>query len=248
MSFSSRTELLLGQAVVASLRIKRIILFGTGGVGSWCAESLIRTGVEQLTIVDGDIISPSNINRQVMATSKTVGLVKAEVMKERLLDINPNANVIAIHRMFTPETASEFNLCDYDYIIDCIDSVNDKMTLLLSAADCRARVFSSMGAACKTDPARIRTAEFWKVKGCPLGAALRSKMRHCGAKPAKPVTCVYSEEQYGNKGENEREETLPGEGKANGSIVQVTAVFGFTLAALVVEDIINNAEEKRNDE
>ncbi len=230
MDFSSRTELLLGQKALNLISQKRVIVFGLGGVGSWCAESLVRSGVEHLSIVDGDTVCPSNINRQLVALHSTIGKKKVEVMKERLTDINPRASITAIPRFFTEEKAEEFHLEGYDYVIDCIDSLADKTFLLLYASTFKCQVFSSMGAALKLDPGKIRTAEFWKVRGCPLGAALRKKMRRAGQKPEKAIKCVYSEEL--NK--------APAENKENGTIVHVTAIFGFTLASLCIQDILNN--------
>ncbi len=238
--FSSRTELLLGQGKINLIRKKRIILFGVGGVGSWCAESLVRSGVELLTIVDGDVIVSSNINRQLMARQKTVGETKVDAMKNRLLEINPSASVSAIHKTFSSATVDEFRLEDYDYIIDCIDSVNDKALLLMKGSSFKAQIFSSMGAALKLDPSKIRVAEFWQVRGCPLGAALRKKIRHASGKLSKPVSCVYSEETLKNAGGVYNEEVLPGGNSPNGSIVHVTAVFGFILAGLVIQHIIND--------
>ncbi len=238
MSFLDRAELLLGHENISLLRSRRVILFGVGGVGSWCAESLVRTGVGHLTIVDSDVVCESNINRQLMATRKTIGRPKVEALRERLLDINPEASVTAVQAVFSEETADGFNLDDYDYVIDCIDSLKDKISLLLLASATRARVFSSMGAALKLDPTRIRVAEFWKVRGCPLGAALRKRMKRAGVAPKQPVMCVYSEELLENKGSLKPSDVPKSGGTTNGSIVHITAVFGFTLAGLVVQDIL----------
>ena len=172
-----RTELLLGKAKMDALRQKRVIIFGIGGVGSWCAESLVRSGISQLTIVDSDRVCVTNINRQLMATTKTVGEVKTDVLKERLLEINPTADITAIQKIYSPETYETFNLESYDFIIDAIDSLSNKMHLIQEATKTNAVFFSSMGAALKMDPTRIRVAEFWKVQGCPLAAALRGKIR-----------------------------------------------------------------------
>jgi tRNA A37 threonylcarbamoyladenosine dehydratase len=142
-----RSELLLGSEAMARIARKRVIIFGVGGVGSWCAESLVRSGIHQLTIVDADSVSVTNINRQLMATTKTVGQVKVDALKERLLSINPEAEITALQQVFTEETAEEFHLEDYDYIIDAIDSLKDKVALILSACKTNAKLFSSMGAA-----------------------------------------------------------------------------------------------------
>lgn len=237
MSFLDRTELLLGAETISLLRSRRVIIFGVGGVGSWCAEALVRTGVEQLTIVDADTVCDSNINRQLMATHSTIGRPKVEVLRGRLLDINPCARITAIHDVFCQENAALYGLENFDYVIDCIDSLKDKTILLLAATASGARVFSSMGAALKLDPTRIRVTEFWKVRGCPLGSALRKRMRHAGTELSQPVMCVYSEELLSNK----RQSLTTEEKSPNGSVVHITGIFGFTLASLVVEDVVRQA-------
>ena len=128
---------------------KRVIIFGVGGVGSWCAESLIRSGIRHLTIVDSDRVCITNINRQLMATARTVGQVKVDVLKERLLSINPKADITALQQIFTEETADSFDIGSYDYIIDAIDSLKDKALLIMMATRTKARFYSSMGAALK---------------------------------------------------------------------------------------------------
>ena len=195
-----RSELLLGQSAMQKLRSARVILFGVGGVGSWCVEGLVRSGVENLTIVDFDQVAPSNVNRQLEATSSTIGLSKVECMRRRLLEINPEAQIEAVEKRFSEERAEEFELARYDVIIDAIDSLKDKIALLLAASRTEAKVFSSMGAALKLDPSRVRVAEFWQVRGCPLGAMLRKRMRQAGTVPQKEILCVYDDEVLENKG------------------------------------------------
>jgi tRNA A37 threonylcarbamoyladenosine dehydratase len=148
----ARTELLVGKEAMNAIASKQIILFGVGGVGSWCAEGLIRTGVMHLTIVDPDRVALSNINRQLPATTQTVGQLKVEAMKNRLLEINPFAEINAIPQMYCEETSASFHLETYDYIIDAIDALPQKAHLLLKASKTPATVFSSMGAALKIDP------------------------------------------------------------------------------------------------
>ena len=172
-----RSELLLGVDTIERIGQKRVIIFGVGGVGSWCAESLVRSGIRHLTIVDSDRVCITNINRQLMATTKTVGQVKVEVLKERLLSINPSADITALQKIFTQDTADEFEIGSYDYIIDAIDSLKDKALLILMATRTKAKFISSMGAALKLDPTRIKITEFWKVQGDPLARALRKKFK-----------------------------------------------------------------------
>ena len=260
-----RSELLLGNEAMERIAQKRVIIFGVGGVGSWCAESLVRSGIRQLTIVDSDRVSITNINRQLMATTKTVGQVKVEVLKERLLTINPQAEITAMQKIFTQETAGEFALDSYDYIIDAIDSLKDKAQLILMATSLpHGTFFSSMGAALKMDPTRIRVAEFWKVQGDPLARALRKKFKalskrekidacissseheearpkvnHYGEFPAKKFQVVYSDELLENRGSLSEEDETPSpfnKPQTNGSLAHITAIFGFMLAGLVIQD------------
>ena len=235
-----RTELLLGNPVMARINSARVIIFGVGGVGSWCAESLVRSGIAHLTIVDFDSVCPSNINRQLPATTQTVGKVKVEVLRERLLEINPNADIQALQKIYSAETKNDFAIETYDYIIDAIDSLQNKMLLIQEATQTDAVFFSSMGAALKIDASKIQVAEFWKVKGCALAAALRRRFRKFSGVgveyfqplPAKKFLCVFSEERLENKGEITSCDKQP-----NGTLVHITAIFGFRLAGLVIQDI-----------
>ena len=227
-----RAELLLGDDAMRRIREKRVIIFGVGGVGSWCAESLVRSGITKLTIVDSDRVSVTNINRQLMATTETIGQVKVDALRERLLTINPSADITALQQVFTAETASKFALEEYDYIIDAIDSLKDKALLILMACQTGAKLYSSMGAALKLDPTRIKTAEFWKVTGDPLARALRNRFKRDGVFPKRKFQCVYSDELLENKA------PIDPDDRGNGSIVHVTAVFGFVLAGLVVQDAV----------
>lgn len=241
----NRSELLLGAETLQLMRQQRVLLVGVGGVGSWCAEALIRTGIQQLTIVDSDCVCASNVNRQLMATTLTIGQPKVEVLRERLLQINPDADITALRQVYSPESVADFHLDQYDYIIDCIDSLRDKIDLLVQATrQPRATVFSSMGAALKLDPTRIQVAEFWKVKGCPLGSAMRSRMRRSKLYLKKKVTCVFSEELLPNKGAATVADNDPNpfhKAQTNGSLVHITGIYGFTLAGLVIQHICKKA-------
>ena len=178
----------------------RVILFGVGGVGSWCAEGLVRSGVKHLTIVDSDRVSITNVNRQLMATTKTVGQVKVEALKNHLLEINPNAEIEAIQAIYCEDTADRFDLDSYDYVVDAVDSLKDKALLILKATASKAKFYCSLGAALKTNPLKVQVAEFWDVRGCPLGAALRKKMKRAGTFPAHKFLCVYDDEVLENRG------------------------------------------------
>lgn len=196
----NRTELLLGADVMQALSEVRVILFGVGGVGSWCAEGLVRSGVKHLTIVDSDRVSITNVNRQLMATTKTVGQVKVEALKNHLLEINPDAEIEAIQAIYCEDTADRFDLDSYDYVVDAVDSLKDKALLILRATASKAKFYCSLGAALKTNPLKVQVAEFWDVRGCPLGAALRKKMKRAGTFPAHKFLCVYDDEVLENRG------------------------------------------------
>lgn len=265
----NRTERLVGTTAMEHLQRARVILFGTGGVGSWCAEGLVRSGVSHLTIVDNDLVCITNINRQSMACPETVGHVKVEALRARLLAINPQADIVARQEVFNAETAGSFDLTSYDFIIDAIDSLQDKARLILDATRTDATFLSSMGAALKMDPAKVSVAEFWKVKGCPLGAALRRRFKRDKTYPSRKFKCVYSEELLPNLGSEygcadcsaacpKRENTLSSDSPAahrwedrkaqvNGSLVHITAIFGFTLAGLVMQEIMRQSAPSEPD-
>ena len=235
----NRTELLLGPDVMEALSQKRVIVFGVGGVGSWCVEGLVRSGISDITIVDSDVVGVTNVNRQLMATSSTVGRAKVEALKERLLEINPEARVEALHKAFNEETVGEFDFDSYDYVIDAVDSLKDKILLLLTASGSKAKLFSSMGAALKVDPTKVKVDKFWQVRGCPLGAAIRKKMRREKTFPSKDFLCVYGDEVLPNRGDPSLQGKEVDSRKAvvNGTTAHVTAIFGMTLAGLVIKDI-----------
>lgn len=284
-----RTELLLGEDFLDRTAGKRVIIFGVGGVGSWCAESLVRSGIRHITLVDSDRVCMTNCNRQLMATSSTVGGVKVDVLRARLLDINPHANIVAMQKIYGEENAEEFRIETYDYVIDAIDSLRDKAHLILHATRLaklikqgelqgdgivrRLTFISSMGAALRMDPTKISVAEFWKVKNDPLGKALRKRFRYRNQSPSVKFKCVYSEELpmdnrganhscgssrcictntrllSGTRGTDTAVYDAPGDqrlaehnwtaskAQVNGSISHITAIFGLTIAGLVMQDI-----------
>lgn len=237
MSAFARTERLLGADGLQKLSNARVILLGVGGVGGWCAEALVRSGLGHLTLVDPDLVDVTNINRQLPATTRTVGQPKVEVLKERLLEINPLCDITALQARY--EKGADFGLASYDCIIDAIDSLTDKANLILEASACPGAFFSSMGAACKMDPTKVRVAEFFQVRGCPLGAALRKRLRKNGTLPAKPFLCVYDDEVLPNLGPEQ--DPGPGKAIANGTLAPVTGIFGFTLAGLVIQHIVGKS-------
>ena len=255
----NRVRLLLGEDNLRSIEDARVIVFGVGGVGSWCAESLVRSGVRHLTIVDSDRVCITNINRQLMANTTTVGMVKVDALKDYLLRINPEADIEAVQKIYSEETADSFDLDSYDYVVDAIDSLKDKAYLILRACASKARFFSSMGAALKLDPTRIQVAEFWKVKGCPLARALRQRFKKQKRFPKKKFLCVFSDELLENKGNDKtcgtdkcmcpkavngpgdsellNHEWCSSKAQINGSLQHITAIFGLTLAGLIIKDL-----------
>ncbi|MCM1489677.1 MAG: tRNA threonylcarbamoyladenosine dehydratase [Muribaculum sp.] len=235
-----RTRLLLGEDVMKRLNEVRVIIFGMGGVGSWVAESLVRTGVTHITIVDCDKVDVTNVNRQMPATTSTMGMKKTDAARNRLLDINPNADITAIDMFYSEETADSIELSDYDYIVDAIDSLKDKALLILNATKSGKCLFSSMGAALKMDSSKIRTAEFWDVKGCPLARALRNRFKKTKQFPKKKFLCVYSDELLSNK--ESTDETCDYKASINGSLVHITAIFGFTIASEIIKHIVRTSD------
>lgn len=242
----SRLQLLYGPEALERLRAAKVIVFGVGGVGSWCAEALARCAIGHITIVDSDKVDPSNINRQLVALESTVGRAKVDVMARRIADINPDCRIVTVEGRYTPDTAPDFALETYDAVVDAIDSLADKALLIHNATRARRpRLFSSMGAALKLDPTRIRTAEFSRVTGCRLAAALRRKFKKSALSPARKFPCVYSDELLPNRG------ALPdasdgsmtyGKVAVNGSLCHITAIFGLTLAGLIVRAIAAKAD------
>jgi tRNA A37 threonylcarbamoyladenosine dehydratase len=233
----TRTQLILGKEGLSRLQSLKVVIFGIGGVGSWCAESLIRTGVMNLTLVDSDVVCHSNINRQLHATHETIGKVKVDVMKSRLLTLNPEAHIEVVHTFYDETTADDFHLEQFDVIIDAIDSTESKILLMERAsalADRGVLFLSAMGAALKINASRIKTADFWDVHGCPLASRLRKQIRRTG-RIVGHFKCVYSDEVL----ENRREGLdLSVEQRVNGSLVHITAIYGMILTSEVVKSVM----------
>ncbi|MFC1670530.1 ThiF family adenylyltransferase [Spirochaetota bacterium] len=257
-SIFNRTELLLGRENMEKLQNTGVILFGVGGVGSWCAESLVRSGIGNLTIVDSDRICITNVNRQMQATSQTVGKVKVDTLKKRLVEINPHARINAQQKIYNEENSASFELESYDFIIDAIDSLTNKVHLIEKAVGEKGTLFSSMGAALKIDPSRVKVDNIWKTHRCPLAREVRSALRK--RKIQNDFLCVYSDEKLTQHGEDTncgtseclcpKTENGPGDSELvnhewcsqkvqiNGSIAHITAIFGFTLAGLVIQSVV----------
>lgn len=251
--------LLTGTPVVKRLWQTRVAVFGVGGVGSWCAEALVRSGIGRLTIVDSDLICMTNVNRQVQATMETVGRVKVRELAKRLHEINPEAEIDARQEIYSYDRAADFGLERFDYVIDAIDSLSAKVDLIMSATAAGATVYTSLGASCKVDPTRIRVDSLWKSQGCHLGKFVRKRLRR--RQFTGDPLCVYSEEllepHQGETGcgsgacvcpttavgDDDEEVAMVHEWcskkkQINGSAVHITGTFGFFLAGLVIQDIM----------
>ena len=213
----------------------KVILFGIGGVGSWCAETLVRTGVTDLIVVDSDTVEASNLNRQLVALHSTLGRPKVEVMRQRLLDINPDAHITALQKRYDATTVDEFDFNQYDVVIDAIDSLDDKLLLIQRATESSARFLSSMGAARRRDPGQVAVAEFWQVKGCPLARALRNRIKKEKLFPKKKFLCVYSAEPAFPGSPVVPD--IPGSPDIPRlpSLMTVTATFGIRLASMALQ-------------
>ena len=188
----SRTQLLLGKEAMEKLSRARVAVFGIGGVGSYVVEGLARSGVYNLDIIDDDKVCITNINRQIIATRKTVGKYKVDVAKERIKDINPKAVVRTYKTFYMPDTAAQFDFSQYDYVVDAIDTVTGKIEIILNAQKCGTPVISCMGAGNKLDPAAFKVADIYKTKMCPLAKVMRRELKKRGVKKLK---VVYSEEE-----------------------------------------------------
>jgi hypothetical protein len=188
----ARTQLLLGPEAMEKLAHSRVAVFGVGGVGGYVCEALARSGVGAFDLIDDDKVCLTNINRQIIATRKTIGKYKAEVMRERILDINPSADIRVYKCFFLPENADEFPFDEYDYVVDAVDTVTAKIELVMKAQEKGVRIISSMGAGNKLDASAFRVADIYKTKVCPLAKVMRRELKKRGVKKLK---VVYSEEK-----------------------------------------------------
>ncbi len=231
--YFSRTERLLGSAAMERLAQAHVAVFGIGGVGGHAAEALARSGVGALDLIDRDTVSKSNINRQAVALVSTIGRSKAEIMKERIRDINPEARVRAIECFYLPETADQFDLGQYDYIIDAVDTVTAKLELILQAREAGVPIISCMGAGNKLDPTRFEVEDLYKTSVCPLAKVMR---RECRARGIDHVKVVYSKEDPVAVPQEKGEDGLFHKA-VPGSVSFVPSVAGLILAGEVVKDL-----------
>ncbi|MDR2942760.1 MAG: epoxyqueuosine reductase QueH [Treponema sp.] len=227
-----RLELITGKKGLEKLKNTKVLVFGLGGVGSWAAQALVRSGIGKIGIIDSDAVCDSNINRQSEATTLTIGQPKAQTLKKQLLEINPDCEITAWNELFRREKANLFDIESADYVIDAIDSLNHKLDLIETVCSAGVSLFSSMGMALKMDPSMIRIAPFWKTTNCPLARLVRQGLRKRGF--FSDFTVVYSAEKP-----IRAENSAPANGvkHVNGSVVTVTATAGLYLASLVLRDI-----------
>lgn len=222
-----RTKLLIGETAFKKLQNSKIVVFGVGGVGGFVIESLVRCGVENLDIFDGDKVEITNLNRQLIANSLTIGQDKVKIMKERALKINPNVLINAYNSFFNKETEEKCDFTKYDYVVDCIDDVSAKVLIILKAKEAKVKVISSMGMGNKLDPLKLEVTDIYKTTNCPLARIMRKKLK---IEKIKSLKVVYSKEVPLYKPID----------KINSSISFVPASAGFIIASEIVKDIIKN--------
>ncbi|MBE5905946.1 MAG: tRNA threonylcarbamoyladenosine dehydratase [Lachnospiraceae bacterium] len=245
----SRTRLLLGNQVMEELKGKRVAIFGIGGVGGYVCEALVRSGIGHFDLIDDDNVCLTNLNRQIIATRKTVGRDKVEVMKERMLDINPKVDVTVHKCFFLPENADEFPFETYDYVVDAVDTVTAKIEIIMRCKALNVPVISCMGAGNKLDPSRFKVADIYKTTMCPLAKVMRHEMKKRGVKKLK---VVYSDEKpirpLEDMGNSCRNNCICPPGAAHkcterrdipGSIAFTPAAAGLVLASEVMKDLTN---------
>lgn len=221
----SRTAQLLGNENVEKLFDKHVIVFGVGGVGGYVVEALVRSGVGNISIVDNDVVNESNINRQLIAFHSTIGMQKVEVLKNRILDINPNCQVFVHNQFFLPENSNDFDFSIYDYVVDAVDTVTAKIEIIKKSKESNVPVISSMGTGNKLNPVGFKVSDISKTKVCPLARVMRNELKKRGISKVK---CVYSEE-------NPVIQT-----KTPASVAFVPPVAGLLIASEVIEDLIKD--------
>lgn len=227
----SRTEMLIGNDALVKLRSSRVAVFGIGGVGGYIAEALVRAGVGALDLIDNDTVSESNINRQIIALTSTVGMLKTEVMEKRLLDINPEAEIRCINRFVLPENIDEFNFSAYSYVADAIDTVSGKLAIIEKAYSEGIPVISSMGTGNKLDPTKFEITDIYKTSVCPLARVMRYELKKRGVKKLK---VLYSKEEPVKPSVaeiNEKGKAIPG------SISFVPSAAGLIVASEIIKDL-----------
>ncbi len=232
--FHERTRLLIGEEALDRIQRKSVFIAGLGGVGGYIAEALVRAGIERLTIHDADVVTKSNINRQLIALHSTIGRKKTDVMRDRLLDINPRSKITIQEGFITKMAMPQVLSIEYDIVVDAIDVFNCKLAFLRHAYGQNCWLYSSMGAGNRIDPTKIKSGDLFDSKNCRLAKILRKKLRHSGI--TEGIKAVWSEEIGHSSGEME-------EGKdrtINSSISTIPGIFGLTLAGIIIKDLVDN--------
>lgn len=232
-----RTQMLLGKAAMDKLLHSRVAVFGIGGVGGYVCEALVRSGIGAFDLIDDDIVCPSNLNRQIIATEQTIGRPKVDVMKERMESICPDVNINVYQRFFLPENAKEFPFSSYDYVVDAVDMVTAKIALVLKAKEENVPIISSMGAGNKLDGSSFAVADVYQTSVCPLARVMRRELKKRGVKKLK---VVYSKEQPIRPKETVKKGS--GYGEIPGSLAFVPSVAGLLIAGEVIKDLVNFEE------
>lgn len=237
--FLSRTRILLGDSAVNRLAEAKVAIFGIGGVGGHVCEALIRSGITRFELIDSDTVSLSNLNRQLIATTKTIGRAKVDVMKERMLEINPQADITVRNCFFLPEIADTFDFSSYDYIVDAIDTITAKIELIVRASDAGVPIISAMGAGNKLDATQFRVTDIYKTNVCPLARVMRRELKKRNIQKLK---VVYSEEvpvqpQTDVSAAEAADRTAPAKRSIPGSVAFVPSVAGLILAGEVIKDL-----------
>lgn len=234
----SRTELMLGKAAMDKLKKSRVAVFGIGGVGGHAAEALVRSGIGAIDLIDNDTVSLTNLNRQIIATHKTVGKYKVDVAKDRFEDINPECEINTYKVFYMPETSHEFDFNSYDYIIDAIDTVTGKIAIIENAEKAGIPVISSMGAGNKLDPTAFEVADIYKTSVCPLAKVMRYELKKRGIKKLKVIYSKEKPVQLPDDVSDDALKEVKGNGRAPGSNAFVPSVAGLIIAGEVIKDLI----------
>lgn len=234
MTSLERTKLLIGENAIETLKKSHVAIFGVGGVGGYVCEALVRCGVGEFTLVDNDVVSISNINRQIIATTKTVGQYKVDVMKQRMEEINPNVKVSVYKEFFLPETSNKFDFKEFDYVVDAIDTVTGKIEIILKAKENDVKVISSMGTGNKLNPNEFIVSDIYKTEMCPLAKVMRKELK---ARRVKKCKVVYSKEKP-IEVNVEGMDVPKGKRSIPGSIAFVPSSAGLLIASEVVKDLI----------
>ena len=232
----SRTELLLGHSAMEELKNKKVAIFGIGGVGGYVCEALVRSGVGHFEIIDNDDVSLTNINRQIIATHSTVGRLKVDVMKERMLDINPEVDVVARQCFYLPDNADEFDFTGYDYVVDAVDTVTAKLSIICRCKELGVPVISSMGTGNKLNPAAFEIADIYDTTMCPLAKVMRKELKK---RDIDSLKVVYSKEKPVEQASDVTEVEEPSDGRRSipGSTAFCPPVAGLILASEVIKDL-----------